>query len=378
MVNLQKGTDPRTALVRDEGVADPLLWLIPLLLSGIGVIMISSSSSPIAMARFGTPQALGVKQAIWVLVGMIAMLGSYSIPVQTWRKWSGFFWLAAVAFCFLPLLPVTGVAAGGARRWVNLGVVTVQAADILFLGFTIHASRKIFESRDRETRIGALVKVGILFGISAVPLILQPDMGSTILVFALAMGIYIPLYGWTLPLAFGGGLAGLGFPFIFTHGYRLRRLKAFLDPWADPLGSGFQAIQGLVAFANGGVWGMGLGQGLQKLKYLPASHTDFILAAIGEELGLAGTLSVLALFGCWFYRLYTHYRRLDGTFEACLVWGLCLNVFCQMAINVAGVTKLIPLTGMPLPFLSYGGSSIVMMWARVGLLLRLSRCRRAG
>jgi cell division protein FtsW len=344
----------------------------------MGVIMVSSSSSTIAMARFGNPQALGMKQAVWILVGMIAMLCTYSIPVQVWKKWSGFFWLAAVGFCFLPLFPVTGVEAGGARRWVNLGLVTVQAADVLFLAFTIHASRKLFESRDRENRLGALVKAGILWGISAVPLLLQPDMGSTILVFVLAMGIYIPLFGWTLPLVLGGGLAGAGFPFIFTHGYRLRRLKAFLDPWADPLGSGFQAIQGLVAFANGGVWGMGLGQGLQKLKYLPASHTDFILAAIGEELGLAGTLTVLALFGCWFYRLFTHYSRLEGTFEACLVWGLCLNVFCQMAINVAGVTKLIPLTGMPLPFLSYGGSSIVMMWARVGLLLRLSRCRRTG
>jgi cell division protein FtsW len=378
LTNLRNGPDTGSALVREDCGTDPLLWLIPLLLSGIGVIMISSSSSPISMARFGTPQALGVKQAVWILVGMAAMLFSYSIPVQTLRKGSGVFWLAAVGFCFLPLLPLTGVTAGGARRWVNLGLVTVQAADILFLAFTIHASRKLFESRERETRTGALVKVGILWAISAVPLLLQPDMGSTILVFVLAMGIYVPLYGWTLPLVLGGGIGVAGFPFIFTHGYRLRRLEAFLDPWADPLGSGFQAIQGLVAFANGGIWGMGLGQGLQKLKYLPASHTDFILAAIGEELGLAGTLAVLALFGCWFYRLFIHYRRLEGTFEACLVWGLCLNVFSQMAINVAGVTKLIPLTGMPLPFLSYGGSSLVMMWARVGLLLRLSRCRRLG
>lgn len=121
---------------------------------------------------------------------------------------------------------------------------------------------------------------------------------------------------------------------------------------------------------------MGLGQGLQKLKYLPASHTDFILAAIGEELGLAGTLSVVLLFAFWFFRLLTHYRRIEGTFEACLIWGLSLNVFSQMAINMGGVTKLIPLTGMPLPFLSYGGSSLVMMWLRVGLLLRLSRCNR--
>ncbi|MFA0887522.1 MAG: FtsW/RodA/SpoVE family cell cycle protein [Synergistales bacterium] len=373
---LRNGPDSHSRVVREDGGADPLLWLIPLLLSGVGVIMVSSSSSPISMARFGSPQALGVKQAVWLLIGMGSMLVAYSIPIETWRKRSGLFWLAAVGFCFLPLLPVTGVSAGGARRWVNLGLVTVQSADILFFAFTLHAGRKLYESRERENPAGVFMKICILAAISVIPLLLQPDMGSTILVFILAMGLYVPLYGWAFPLVCGGGLLALGFPYIFTHGYRLRRLKAFIDPWEEPLGSGFQAIQGLVAFSNGGIWGMGLGQGLQKLKYLPASHTDFILAAIGEELGLAGTLSVLALFGFWFYRLFFHFRRLEGTFEACLIWGLCLNVFFQLAINVGGVTKLIPLTGMPLPFLSYGGSSLVMMWVRVGLLLRLSRCRR--
>lgn len=371
----RNGPDSNPRSLRDNGSADPLLWLVPLLLSGVGVIMISSSSSPISMARFGSPQALGLKQAIWLLIGIAVMISTYSVPVEVWRKRSGLFWLVAVGFCFLPLFPVTGVSAGGARRWVNLGFVTVQAADVLFFAFTLHASRKIFESQEKETVAGAFLKVSILGAISVVPLLLQPDMGSTILVFILAMGLYIPIFGWLLPLSFGGGLLALGSPFIFAHGYRLRRLEAFIDPWDDPLGSGFQAIQGLVAFSNGGAWGMGLGQGLQKLKYLPASHTDFIMAAIGEELGLAGSLSIMALFGLWFFRLFGHYRRLEGSFEACLIWGLALNVFSQLAINIGGVTKLIPLTGMPLPFLSYGGSSLVMMWARVGLLLRLSRCR---
>lgn len=375
MGNARSGFESNSGPVREDGIADPLLWLIPLLLSGIGVIMISSSSSPISMARFGSPQTLGIRQAIWLLLGFAGMLITYSVPLETWKRHSGFFWILAVGFCFLPLFPVLGVSAGGARRWVNLGLVTVQAADVLFLAFTIHASRKLFEDQRKSTPFAAFCKVCLLAGISVIPLLLQPDMGSTILVFILGMGVFIPLFGWGLPLVCGGGVLALGFPFIFTHGYRLRRLKAFLDPWEEPLGSGFQAIQGLVAFSNGGAWGMGLGQGLQKLKYLPASHTDFILAAVGEELGLAGTISVLALFGIWFYRLFSHYRRLEGSLEACLVWGLCLNVFTQMAINVGGVTNLIPLTGMPLPFLSYGGSSLVMMWARVGLLLRLSRCR---
>lgn len=147
--------------------------------------MVSSSSSPISMARFGSPQTLGLKQAIWLLIGMVVMLLTYSIPVQTWRKKSALLWVLAVGFCFLPLFPHVGVSAGGAKRWVNLGLVTVQAADVLFFAFTLHACRKLYEDRGRETPLRAFLKVVFLAGISAVPLLLHPDMGSTLLVLPL-------------------------------------------------------------------------------------------------------------------------------------------------------------------------------------------------
>ena len=180
--------------------------------------------------------------------------------------------------------------------------------------------------------------------------------------------------GWRYPLFAGGFVGGIIFPLlIWLEPYRMRRVFAFLDPWEDPLNRGFQAIQGLIAFANGGAWGAGLGHGFQKLNYLPAAYTDFIFAAIGEELGFVGTACVLALFGFWMLQARATYFRTRDDFKASLTWGISLTILLPLVINVAGVTKMIPLTGMALPFISYGGTSLVTMWARVGLILRLEK-----
>jgi cell division protein FtsW len=160
---------------------------------------------------------------------------------------------------------------------------------------------------------------------------------------------------------------------IFFEPYRMRRVSAFLDPWSDPLDKGFQAIQGLIAFSNGGFWGAGLGHGFQKLNYLPAAYTDFIYAAIGEELGLMGTLGVIGLFAFWVSQTKMIYYRVPDGFKTSLTWGVTLTVVIPLVINVAGVTKLIPLTGMPLPFISYGGTSLLTMWSRIGIMLRLEK-----
>jgi cell division protein FtsW len=151
----------------------------------------------------------------------------------------------------------------------------------------------------------------------------------------------------------------------------MRRFYAWSDPWSDPLDKGFQAIQGLIAFANGGVSGTGLGHGFQKLQYLPAAYTDFIYAAMGEELGVIGTLGVILLCILWTWRCRSLYNKVADGFDTVLVWGITLTIAVPFFINIAGVTNTIPLTGMPMPFISYGGSAIVMMWARIGLLMRI-------
>ena len=146
-----------------------------------------------------------------------------------------------------------------------------------------------------------------------------------------------------------------------------------MNPWDDPLDTGFQAIQGLIAFSNGGFWGAGLGHGFQKLNYLPAAYTDFIYAAIGEELGLVGTAGVLFLFAFWLTQTRKIYYRTHSEFKTVLTWGVTLTIVVPLVINVAGVIKFMPLTGMPLPFISYGGTSLLTMWSRIGLILRLEK-----
>jgi cell division protein FtsW len=209
--------------------------------------------------------------------------------------------------------------------------------------------------------------------VTAIPLLKQPDLGSTIFLVLVCMGMFVERFGWGIPLVMGliGGILLL--LLIYIAPYRLRRWKAFINPYADPLNSGFQTIQGLIAFTNGGAWGAGLGHGFQKLQYLPAAYTDFIYAALGEELGLLGTLGVLTLMAMWLLRCRFLYKRVPEGYQASIVWGITLTVIIPFFINIGGVTNLMPLTGMPLPFVSYGGSSLIMSWVRVGILLRMQK-----
>jgi cell division protein FtsW len=160
---------------------------------------------------------------------------------------------------------------------------------------------------------------------------------------------------------------------IYMEPYRIRRLLAFLDPWEDPLDTGFQIIQGLVAFSNGGILGVGVGKGLQKLNYLPAAHTDYIFPAIGEEFGLLGTLLVVSLYAYWAFKCYLLYRRSDDLYISLLVWGMTVSILFPMFVNLGGVMKLMPLTGIPLPFLSSGGTALVFAWVKVGILMRIEK-----
>jgi cell division protein FtsW len=230
---------------------------------------------------------------------------------------------------------------------------------------------KLFEKHSEDS-LRCFKVVLALIAITAFPLLNQPDLGSVILLTLICMGMFVERFGWKLPLATGAIGVLLLFLLIWLEPYRMRRLNAFLDPHTDPLNAGFQTIQGLIAFANGGIWGSGLGYGFQKLQYLPAAYTDFIYAALGEELGLLGTLGVLALMTMWMMRCYFLYKH-AGAYATSLVWGISLTIMVPFFINVGGVTNLIPLTGMPLPFMSYGGSSLVMSWVRIGILLRVQR-----
>lgn len=350
---------------------DPLLWLIPLVMSGIGILMVTSTTSPVSFEISGTPFTMGIRQLQWLGIGLATMLLSYLMPLRFWFRTSGFLWLISLFLIFLTLIPGIGMEVGGASRWIRLAGISIQPAEIMTFAFVIFIAKICVRNEMNGPTCFRKIVCVLMFSVTM--LMLQPDLGSTILLLLICMGMYVERFGWRLPIGFGALGAAVLALFILIEPYRMRRLSAFINPWGDPLDKGFQTIQGLIAFANGGTWGSGLGHGFQKLQYLPAAYTDFIYAALGEELGLWGTLGVLLLCFMWTLRARALYNFAPEGYKTSLVWGLTLTIILPFFINIAGVTNLIPLTGMPLPFLSYGGSALVMMWMRIGVLLRLHK-----
>jgi cell division protein FtsW len=369
-VRAAKTDAPRAAKGGTKRV-DPLLWLIPLVLSCLGILMVTSTTSPGSFEVAGTPFTMGFRQLRWLAAGITAMFVSFCIPSRFWHRTSTFFWIGSVLFVALTLIPGVGTSAGGARRWIRAAGISIQPAEILTFSIVFLSAKLAVKNELDPAK--CFYQYIVLIVMSCAPLMLQPDLGSTILVVMICMGMYVERFGWRRPLLFGMFGALLLALFIFFEPYRIRRVTAFANPWQDPLDTGFQTIQGLIAFANGGVWGSGLGHGFQKLNYLPAAYTDFIYAALGEELGLIGTLGVMTLCLMWVMRGRSLYNNVPEGFKTSAVWGLILTIILPFFINIAGVTNLMPLTGMPLPFISYGGSALVMVWVRVGALLRIQK-----
>jgi len=350
---------------------DLWLWLIPLILSGLGILMVTSTTSNFVYDVSGSPFTMGIRQIRSLGFGFIMMMLTICIPTRFWRNIAPLMWAMSVIMIVCTLIPGIGSAVGGANRWLRIAGVSIQPSEIALLAVVLEMG-KLFEKHS-EDRFMCFRTVLMLIVITAAPLLLQPDLGSVILLAFVCMGMFVEKHGWKLPIMAGVAGVLLLLLLIKLRPYRMRRLNAFLDPHSDPLNTGFQTIQGLIAFANGGAWGAGLGYGFQKLHYLPAAYTDFIYAALGEELGLIGTVGVLALMAMWLWRCRFLYKHAPGSFETSLVWGITLSILGPFFINVAGVTNLIPLTGMPLPFVSYGGSALVMSWVSIGILLRVQR-----
>ena len=370
------GSPDNTSYENEEKVfkVNPFLWILPLVLSALGILMITSTTSTNSFIYTGAPFQMGIKQLQWLFIAIAGMIIVYSIPLRLWYKYSVHILVVTWLSAWLPLVPGVGASIGGARRWIHIPGISfsIQPGELLCLAVALHLAKLL--SRDEKDTVRLFFRVFMLSAIAILPLFLQPDMGTMVLVFTVAMGMYVERVGWKMPLMFGGVSALMIVPaLIFGEAYRMRRIAAWCDPWSDPLDSGFQAIQGLIAFANGGFWGAGMGHGFQKLNYLPAAYTDFIYAAIGEELGFIGTAGMILIFMFWLTQCKNIYYRAHDVFKLSLIWGVTLTIILPLVINVGGVTKLIPLTGMPLPFISYGGTALLTMWCRVGLVMRLDK-----
>ena len=347
--------------------------IIPLILSACGMIMISSLSLRNSI-NAGNPFAHPLRQFQFIGLGVTLMFVCMLFSTEKFKKHSSKLFFLAWFLLILTLIPGLGVKVGGARRWLALPGFRFQPLEFVLFALPIFLAKRLNEDEvtlsrgDFHSFMSPTLSTILIL---AVPLMLQPNLGGTILVGAICFTMHIERRGWKWPLV---GVVAAAFIVVFLiliAPYRMRRFDAFLNPWDDPSGKGFQIIQGLVAFANGSVTGVGIGKGLQEERYLPEAETDYIFPAIGEEFGLIGTMFLIFLYALWTWRVYKIYRNAKNPFTKSLALGLTASVIYPMFVNVAGVTKLMPLTGIPMPFISAGGSSMLFMWAKVGLLMTI-------
>lgn len=359
----------------------PDYWLyLPVIgLAGLGVVMVYSASAIVAADRYGDAAYFLKRQTLWVALGGVAMLLAQRIHYAALRRFAPIFLLLALAALVLVLVPGIGRVAGGARRWITLGgPLSFQPAEAAKLALALYLANFLAARGDRlrdfrRSVLPPLVITAMMFGL----ILAQPDLGSALLVGLITVVMLFVAGARIVHLA---GLLAAALPgllvAIFGEEYRRRRLLAFLDPWADPQGAGFHIIQSLLALGSGGLVGVGLGNSRQKFFYLPERHTDFIFSILGEELGLLGTAAVLGLFALFAYRGFRIARRAPDRFGALLASGITMMVLIQAVLNIGVTTGVLPITGVPLPFLSFGGSSLLFTMISAGVLLNISQYAR--
>ncbi len=360
------------------GIDKVLLTAVMVLLAG-GVVMVYSSSSVVALTSYNDPTYFMRRQIIWAAIGLMVMMVIMRIDHELLANKQVVAALLLVSFALLAatFFPGIGKTVNGARRWIKAGPLTVQPAELVKFTLVVYLSSYLSSRREliREFKRGllpAFAVTGLFLGL----VLFQPDfgtvmvMGVVILLMLLAGGARFTHLG-ALFIAAGS----FGFLAIAHKAYRLRRITTFLNPWEDPQGSGHQIIQSFLAFGSGGVLGRGLGEGRQKLLFLPERHSDFIYAVIGEELGLIGAAAVLLLFGIILWRGIRIALHTEG-FSRMLALGITSLICVQALINMAVVTGIMPTKGIALPLISYGGSALVVTLASVGVLLNISRDAR--
>jgi cell division protein FtsW len=367
----------------DAGVAerprrgDQTILLVTLLLVAVGLGMIYSASGVMAHKRFGDASYFLKRQMLWLAVGLVCLLVAARTDLHTLRRWAVPVLFLGMAGLVLVLLPSVGVAVKGARRWLRIGMWTIQPAELVKVGVLLYVAHYLAKKGARVTDfwrgfVPPLVVVGTVIGL----VVIEPDMGTAAVIGLVTLGLLF-VGGARLGHLMLIGLAVLPVLYLLVMrvAYRRQRILSFLDPWSDPAGSGFQVIQSFLALGSGGVSGVGLGEGRQKLFYLPEPHTDFVLSALGEEAGFLGTMAVLLLLGWFVARGLGIALEAEDPFARYLALGVSFLVGFHTLINVGVVTGMLPTKGLTLPFVSYGGSSLVVNMIGTGLLIAVSRHR---
>lgn len=363
-----------SAVKKEEKSPDIILLLVTLILVTVGTAMIYSSSSIIAMERFKDGQYFLKKQIIFVFMGLISMVLMTKIPYTQWKKFAYPGVFLSVFLLTLLFVPHIGIKRGGATRWLNLGLISFQVTEVVKVAIVVFLSHLLARKAHQLKRFsrGVLIPLAIT-SVVIIMTLLEPDFG-TAAILAIILLLMLCLAGSRIThlLILAGAFIPVGIWLILQKGYRLARLTAFLDPWKDAGNTGFQIIQSLLSFGSGGTFGVGIGDGMQKLFYLPEPHTDFILSIIAEESGFIGVSAVILMFTLFVLRGFVISFKAPDLFGTLLAAGLTMIIALESFINIAGVMGLIPLKGLALPFLSYGGTSFIMSMTAVGILLNIS------
>jgi cell division protein FtsW len=352
---------------------DVQLLFAVLFLVGIGIVMVYSASSALALKKYGSGFHFLKKQALFSLVGIVALVVCSHIPYRIYRAMTYPILVLALVALIAVLFSGLGLHAGGSQRWIRLGPLTFQPVEAARLALITFMAYSLSKKRDglRQFGIGFVPHVLMLL-VFAVPLMLQPDFGSVVIFGTL---VWMMMFVAGVPIRHLLSALLLMVPaayFLMVNAtYRIKRLISFLDPWQYPAGEGYQIIHSLMAFGTGGLWGTGIGKGYQKLFYLPEPHTDFIFAVIGEELGFWGVLGILSLYALVIWRGTRIAFRCPDEFGTLMAFGIVTAIGLQVAINMGVALGLLPTKGLTLPFLSYGGTSLVFNMACIGILMNI-------
>lgn len=370
---------PRKKKARSGGDVAPeaVLSIAILVLVCIGVVMVYSASSASALLSDENPSGTLMRQGIFAVLALIAFGVCARVNTSVILKLGKPAVLVSLGLLVVVLIPGFGIQANGARSWLGVGPLQMQPSEIAKLALIVWLAAYLARNVDRlDTWDGLKIPIGLMVGMGVL-LMLEPDLGTTAVMlgtgFLMLMIAGVP-GRILLMLAGAAGVITAGLVVIAP--YRMARLTSFTDPWSDAAGNGFQVTQAQLALGSGGIDGVGLGNGLQKVNYLPEAHTDMIMATIGEELGLIGVLGVIALLGAVIWSGYRIAIAAPDRRLRFLAGGLVSLISIQAIVNLGAVLGLLPVTGVPLPFVSYGGSSLVVLTAASGILVGISRRSR--
>ena len=355
---------------------DPALLVASTGLLIIGYIMVSSSSLHLGAKMADNSMHYPIRQLAHIVLGLLLAAGILNMPLRFWENLGLLLFVAGLGLLVLVLIPGLGIKVNGSVRWISVGGFRIQVSEVVKLIAVVYIAGYVtrYQETVQNSAYGLMKPLG-MFSMACVLLLLEPDFGSAVVILTIALGIMF-LGGarlWQFGILLALVLVSAGMLVIFSP-YRLKRVISFLDPWADPLNTGFQLVQALISFGRGEWFGVGLGSGIQKLFYLPEAHTDFLFSVIAEELGLLGVIIVIALFAVFVWRAFeigVLAEAAGNSFAAFTAYGIGIWFGFQSFINMGVNMGMLPTKGLTLPLMSYGGGSMIVMCCAVALLFRV-------